>query len=159
MRKHPLRRPEDDSDRKLLADVEQFGWHVVGIEADEHGPGYAFSVGLYHTLDQPEILLLGLSHTIAAQLINLIGDAMQAGTTFRDGDIRDEIAEGFPLAFRAVPREYYRDYVGYAGWFYESPDFPLLQCIWPDKRRRFPWDTGCETACAELQRLVNQPDD
>lgn len=33
--------PEDDHDRKLLADVQEHGWHVVGVEADAEGPSFA----------------------------------------------------------------------------------------------------------------------
>jgi hypothetical protein len=36
---------EDEHDRKLLADVEQFGWHMVGIEQDNEGPAFVYSVG------------------------------------------------------------------------------------------------------------------
>jgi hypothetical protein len=42
------------------------------------------------------------------------------------------------MAFRKITEEYYRKYLGYAVWFYESLDFPVLQCVWPDKMSRFP---------------------
>lgn len=156
MKKHPLRKAEDDSDRRLLADVEKYGCHIIGIEADEQGPQYAFSVGLYHTYDQPEIIIMGISFRIAAELINLIAEQMGAGKSFQDGDVSDSIAEGFPMAFRNVSPANYPDYVGYALWFYESPNFPLLQCIWPDRDQRFPWDEGCEEECRHIQRLPSQ---
>ncbi len=31
---------KDEQDRKLLAEIEQFGWHVVGIEQDDERPGF-----------------------------------------------------------------------------------------------------------------------
>ena len=52
---------EDEHDRKLLADVEQFGWHMVGIEQDNEGPAFVYSVGLYQTFRHCEILVVGLS--------------------------------------------------------------------------------------------------
>src|SRR4051794_27391344 len=36
--------PTDEHDRKLLADVERHGWHVVCVEEDEEGPGFAYSI-------------------------------------------------------------------------------------------------------------------
>lgn len=154
MKKYPLPIAEDESDRKLLADIERVGWHLVGIPADKEGPGYVFSVGLQHTFDQPEILIIGLEIQIAGQLLNAIGEMMQAGSNFTDSTIVDDLADGFPMAFRTIAKQYYRPYVGYALWFYESSNFPLLQCLWPDRASRFPWDANCNQSCCELQRLT-----
>ena len=79
---------------------------------------------------------------------------MQLGKTFGDLDISDDIADGFPLGFRVVDDKYYRDYLGYALWFYESFDFPVLQCVWPDNSSRFPWDDNCDTGCRRVQVLT-----
>jgi len=57
----PLPAPQGDSDRKLLADVQGHGWHVIGVETDEEEPGFAYSIGLYHTFRHPEIIVFGLS--------------------------------------------------------------------------------------------------
>ena len=35
--------PADDHDRQLLANVEEPGWYVIGIEEDEEGPAFAYS--------------------------------------------------------------------------------------------------------------------
>ena len=75
----PLPQPEDDHDRKVLGDIERVGWTIIGIKEEEALPGYCFSVGMYHTLGHPEILLMGLRAEIAAHLINDIGDAVRAG--------------------------------------------------------------------------------
>ena len=48
-------KPEDDYDRKLLADIKSHGWHLIGIDDDDEGPAYVFSVGMFHTLGHPEI--------------------------------------------------------------------------------------------------------
>jgi hypothetical protein len=55
-----LPEPADDHDRKLLADVQGYGWHVIGIEEDEEGPGFAYSIGLHHNFGHPEIIAVGL---------------------------------------------------------------------------------------------------
>ncbi|MBK8093809.1 MAG: DUF4262 domain-containing protein [Verrucomicrobiaceae bacterium] len=55
-----FREPEDDGDAKLLSDVREHGWHVVGVPDDEEGPGFAFTVGVYLRTLQPEILIMGL---------------------------------------------------------------------------------------------------
>src|SRR4051794_6669499 len=126
-----LPEPEDATDCKLLADVAQHGWHIVGVSADANGPGFAFSVGLLYTLGHPEVLIMGLKPETAAQLINLMGAAIRAGQCFEAGQQAEEIAQGFPLAFVRVEQRYYREYLGYALWFYRSVEFPVLQCVWP----------------------------
>ena len=50
----------DDNDRKLLQDVAEVGWHVVLIAEEAGTPGWAFSVGLYHTFRHPEVVVFGL---------------------------------------------------------------------------------------------------
>jgi hypothetical protein len=70
----PLPTPTDDSDRKLLADVQEYGWHIIGVEQDEEGPAFAYSIGLYHTFQHPEAILFGLDVKVMQQIINGIGD-------------------------------------------------------------------------------------
>jgi hypothetical protein len=50
----------DAGDRKLLDDVEQYGWHVVKIMGDAEVPEYAFTVGVQHTVRSPEFAMFGL---------------------------------------------------------------------------------------------------
>lgn len=143
---------DDEGDRRLLADVERHGWHLVGIEDAPEGPGYVFSVGMYHTLGQPEIAMFGLNSVMAMeQIINLIGEEMRAGTSFEDWRESDTILEGYSCMFRRVDPEWYARYFGYALWFYEGPHFPMLQCLWPDREHRYPWDAGCDRAAIERQ--------
>jgi Domain of unknown function (DUF4262) len=148
---------EDDSDRKLLADIASHGWHIVGVNADEGGPGFAFSVGLYYTLGHPEVLIMGLPHPISACLINDLGDAIRSGDKFEAGSRYGDIAAGFPLALLSMDQRYFREYLGYALWFYRTLDFPVLQCVWPDKLGIFPWETGYDSRFFDMQRVLGKP--
>jgi Domain of unknown function (DUF4262) len=152
--KRKLPTPEDDTDSKLLADIKRVGWVVIGIEADAEGPGFAFSVGLFHTLGHPEVLLMGLRVPIAHRLINDIGKAIRAGRRFEAGGRYDGIADGFPLAFVAVAERHYREYLGYARWFYRGSEFPVVQYIWPDKQGIFPWEPGHDARFLQVQPVL-----
>jgi hypothetical protein len=141
-------KPEDDSDRKLLADVERHGWHLVGIDDDDEGPAYVFSVGMFHTLGHPEICMFGLSSTkTMGQIINGIGDLIRSGQSFDDWEESDEVLDGYSCMFRTVAPKLYREFFGYARWFYEGDNFPMLQCVWPDGNHNYPWDAeyGAQT--------------
>jgi hypothetical protein len=38
---------EGPDDEKVLADVREYGWHVIEIFEQDETPGWAFSIGLY----------------------------------------------------------------------------------------------------------------
>lgn len=149
--------PDDDFDRKLLADVASHGWHLVGIDDDPEGPGYVFSVGMFHTLGHPEICMFGLSSTkTMGQIINGIGDLIRSGQSFDDWKESQDVLAGYLCMFRHVDPTSYREYFGYALWFYEGPEFPMLQCVWPDKQHRYPWDSNFDSRMVQPQPVLAQ---
>jgi hypothetical protein len=146
--------PDDDLDRQVLDTVAREGWMVLAIEGDNEGPEYAFSVGLFHTLGHPEVVLMGQRPAVAQDLINDLGARIRDGAKFEAGQHYEEIASNFPLAFVAVDTDHYRPYLGYARWFYRGNGFPALQCVWPDKKGLFPWEEGYDADFFEVQRVL-----
>jgi hypothetical protein len=141
-KQHPsnnLPEPADDHDRKLLADVERHGWHVLGVEEDEEGPAFAYSIGLYRSFKHPEIIVLGLPIVVMHRIINAVGEEVRSGERFEHLDESEDVLEGHNVAFRTVERTHYPDYLGYARWFYCGDDFPAIQCVSPDSQHRYPW--------------------
>jgi hypothetical protein len=152
----PLPEPEDDQDRDILAQIAEFGWSVLGIEQDDEGPSYSFSVGLFHTLDVPELLVVGQKPQNAQGLINHVGELMREGRRFADGERAEGILEGYPAVLVAVDPRYYREYLGYARWVNRGSDFPALQIICPDRDGRFPWDDGYPAELFWHQRVLGK---
>jgi hypothetical protein len=138
--------PADEHDRKLLADVEQPGWHVIAVQEDEEGPGFAYSIGLYHTFEHPEVILFGLPVRVMHQTINVLGEQITSGKRFEHLDESGDILDGYHVRFRTVEGSHYREYLGYARWFHQGDAFAVIQCVWPDSRHRYPWhaDAGSE---------------
>ena len=132
-------RCEGLDDKKLVADVKEYGWHVVKILEKDETPGWAFSVGLYKNFNHPEIVVFGLNDEVAHFLINAIGDEVRAGKRFADG-LYSDLIDTYSCTFKPVHPVWYHDFLGYANWFYGGQNYPALQCIWPDKSRRFPWE-------------------
>lgn len=150
--------PEDERDVAILGDIDRVGWSVIQIEPDDKddpGPPYSFSVGIFHTHGHPEIILLGLPHNVAGQIINDIGDLIASGQKIEAHRTYDDLAS-VPLAFVPVDPAYYKEYVGYALWLYRGPSFPMLQCVWPLKSGHFPWDAGYDKAGAAIQPLLSR---
>jgi hypothetical protein len=147
--------PADEYDRKLLADVEQHGWHVMGVEEDDEGPAFAYSIGLYRSFRHPEVIVLGLPVQVMHRLINAVGEEVRSGERFEHLDESDEVLDGYNVAFRTVEWRHYGDYFGYARWFYRGDGFPALQCVWPDSQHRYPWHAEFNTTLARRQPLLS----
>jgi hypothetical protein len=149
-----LRTPEDERDRKLLADVERFGWHMIHINEDKKGPAFSFSVGFYYTFQQPEILVMGLRPEVAQKILNIAAVQMVGGKTFQPFKPISDLVEGYNCVFAPIQIENYQDYLGYAIWFYRSlpAPFPAMQLIWPDKGGCFPWEPHYDTRYLKLQK-------
>ncbi len=152
-------KPTDEGDRKLLENVEKYGWHVVLITGDKNTPGWAFSVGLYHTFKHPEIVIFGLPKDRMHAFINCIGNDVRGGKVYRSGVGDTELLPGYTTMFEAVEKIWYGPVLGWATWFYDGDDFPALQCIWPDKNNRFPWDEDFEPLLAADQPFLFHKDE
>jgi Domain of unknown function (DUF4262) len=97
-----------------------------------------------YSFRHPEVILLGLPLQSCMSVLNVIGTEVKEGKRYEPGtDYSDILQEPYKCTFREVHPTHYRNYVGYALWFYENDAFPLLQCFWPDKAGRYPWDEGC----------------
>jgi hypothetical protein len=145
---------EEERDRKLISDIEEIGWHVLGIPEDADGPAFAFSVGLFKTFGHAEILMLGLDLDVMHTAINLIGEELRQGRRFSSGESASGFLEGYDVQFRNVDPDYYPAYLGYARWYYQGDDFPVLQCLWPDREGRFPADPGFTDSLRPLQPVL-----
>lgn len=139
----------DASQQKVESDVQEFGWHVVLVSPSEGQPAFAFTIGLFRNYQHPEVIVFGLPEKAAHSILNLIGKAVKGGRRINSGDRSREFLQRYECTFVSFPRYLYADHLGYAQRFYGGDDFPALQCVWPDREGRYPWEPG---APAELKR-------
>jgi hypothetical protein len=147
------------ADQKFLSNIEGHGWVVTKVfrSRGEEGPEFAYSTGLFHGYQHPEIIIFGLDLDTMHRIINNVGDAVKSGTHFESGNEYHSIFARCGCQFRAVSSEYYKPYLGWSIWFYESYEFPALQCFWPDRDGHYPWDFKCSPGVRELQPLLFNP--
>lgn len=153
-----LWRIHDDKEDRIIADVERYGWHVAVLEEGHNArktPAFAYSIGLTATFEHPELVIVGMEPWTAAKIINVCGELIVEGARFADGARTDELLVGYQCIFRAVPKQRYSEWFGYALWYYDGPRFDVLQIVWPDRSGRFPWDSGCDRAIAQRQPIIN----
>jgi len=146
--------PENDAERKLVADIEGFGWHIISVLADDDGPAFSYTVGLYRNYRHPEIIIAGLPYELAQTMLNIAGEAIREGRQFHAGESYDDFLEGFSCTFREVPPEKYRHYGAYAMWFYDGESFPAMQLIYPDDQKRLPWEEGVSAEFRAFQPVI-----
>jgi len=146
----------DEADKRFLEQIKTVGWNVTNVlkRAGEVGPGWSFSCGIYFKFRHPEIAIFGLDSETRTQVINNVGLAIQNGKTFGIAEQYGDIFERSLCTFRKVHESQYAEYLGWALWFYEGCEFPVLQFFWPDKNGRYPWNEDCNSAVRQEQPLL-----
>lgn len=129
-------------EERCVADVEQYGLHVLKVGAEVDSPTFAYTVGLFRTFGHPEIIMLGLALDMMHRVLNHLAESLREGRRYAPGDVSDEFLEGYDVTFRSVPERQYRAYLGWANWFNDGLAYPVLQMIYPDRERRWPWEAG-----------------
>ena len=130
----------DPPDRRLLADIAKWGWHVVLVPEDEEGPGYAFTVGFGSGFGHPELAAVGLPLDVLHGMLNAAGEAVRSGAVLAPGRRYGGLLEGYDCAAVAVAPRWHEELLGMACWYYRgAAEFSALQLVWPDRQGRYPW--------------------
>ncbi len=143
----------------IKTDVEKYGCHLALFEADNHLPAFSYSIGLYKTYQHPEIVCFGLNHDVMKNILNHAASQTKLGEVFSVGQSYSGFLEGYDVQFLEVSKEFYPYYFGYAGWYYDGYDFPVLQLIWPDKSGCYPHRTDFNPDWKFYQPLLDRNTD
>ena len=154
-----FRKPDDSVEVKIVEDIREHGWHVVGIPDDEEGPGFVFTVGVYLRTLQPEILMMGVPIEPAHRVLNSIAEYTMSGGTIAFEQRYPDFVDGREVMFRPIHQTQFHEYLGCANWFYRSlgTPYPACQCIWPDLEGRFPHEAAFDTRFAGMQLDLSLP--
>ena len=98
-----IRVGSDATERKVLADVNEFGWHCLSIFEENDQPPFTFSIGFHETWNFPELIVIGLKREVAHPTLNIVSTLL---------------AEGRRLDLSASSNDLFNDLVGF--------EFPLL---------------------------------
>jgi len=120
-----IRVGSDDAERKVLADIKEFGWHCLNILEEGSQPPWTFSIGFHETWNFPEIIMIGLKRDVAHSTLNIVATQLAEGRHLDLASASDVLFNDIACCFVEVPKSSYREYVGTARWFYGGSDFPL----------------------------------
>lgn len=151
------REAKDRAEQKIFNDVKTYGWSIMNVfDPDQKEPNFSYSIGMYKTLGTPEIIVFGMDQADAGNLINKIGESVRSGNRLEPKTSHHEfLDEGWACSFANVDKKHYPTHLGFDLWFYESSDFPVLQCVWADEKGHFPWDTTFNPQIKRLQPLLD----
>ena len=135
-------------DERTISQIEEFGCSVVQVKRSDHGPGWSYTVGVYDTSGRPEIITVGLPDKTALFLLNEAARRLRAGADLQQGRHRDMVGE-VECEFRPVDPKWVKHLMGWALWYYDDPNFPVLQAIYPDLENRFPGEEGFDGRFAQ----------
>ncbi len=144
-------------DARVRRDIDQHGWHLVLVPAEEPGPGWAHTLGLLETFEHPEVIVFGIDLQVLAALLNHLGEAVRLGRQFEAGRDEEGLIEGRVLTFRDVAPKWRTPFLGNAAWHYQREDFGVLQCFWPDPGGAFPWQPEADPEWKGDQPLLYEP--
>lgn len=144
------------AEKKIISDVEKYGFHVAIIPGDGYSPAFAYTIGLFKTYGYPELICFGLHQ-------DLLHSVLWSGKELLDKQPLPDLSVGYPdfigdydVRLLTVDKAWYKYYFGYGIWFNQSQDFPALQIVWPDKKALFPWEEDFNPAWKAGQPLLDR---
>ena len=147
----------DDVTQLTVEQVEKHGWQVTMIPADEQGPGWAYTVGLWHTYRIPELAMFGLDIELMRGILDNLGRLAVDGRVLEPDQERSDVAT-VPVVLKDVDYRWYKAFFGTAIDFYGRPPFPYLQVVWPTRGGAFPWQPGGAALFSHQPQLWLHPD-
>lgn len=126
-------------DERTIGHVEEFGCSVVSVKRTSYGLGWSYTVGVFDTCGKPEIITVGLLPDTAHFALNEAVDLLRGGVNLTTGRHRDVVGQ-VDCEFRPVDPKWVEHLMGWALWYYDGDDFPVLQAVYPDLQNRFPED-------------------
>lgn len=155
----------DDLDRHIVDGVHRHGWSVMSVGGggpcdcaddgcvavdDEPGPAFAYTIGLAHSADHPELLMSGLDHGLMKRCLDDVAARVVAGRRFASGDLLEGVLAGVPVLLEQVSDHALHDTVIWSGWFHRRRP-AALAVVWPDRRGVFAWQPGAPAVLDEEQ--------
>lgn len=131
----------EEGEAKALADIAEYGLHVMSVMEDGDLPPFTYSLGIEQSLGMPELIVIGLKSGVAHSAINECYRQMKADPSIGPGSrIADLLGGGFECLIGEVAPEKAKEYMYWTSWLYKGNGFRTLQIIFPNTSGVFPWE-------------------
>jgi hypothetical protein len=125
----------------ILRNIQKFGCHIMQVKGTSTTPGWSYSIGLFDTTHQPEIITVGMPQAAAVTAVNKAAKLLRQGIDLTAGRISDLISNR-NAEFRPVDPKWVDHLMGRALFYYDDEIPPALQMVYPDLNNRFQHDPG-----------------
>ena len=139
---------DDEHVRWMRATIAEVGWAVVAVDAEQ---AHAFTVGLWHSFDLPELVMFGLEPSDMQIWLNDTVRVLRERGDVPDDEPFEGVLDQFPVLLRPLDQSWKAPLLGAMCNYYGSVDVPVRQVVWPDREGRWPWDDRATATCKERQ--------
>jgi hypothetical protein len=136
--------------------IVKYGLQVIMVSGSDYSPSFAYSIGLFETYNQPEIICFGLSDKLGHEIINDVADLMKSGERIKTYTNYGNIFDDSRAEFLPVDNRNIDDYFGTALNYYGTTKFPAIQLVWTDTNNKFPWEEDFEEKFLRTQPLLDR---
>ena len=138
------------------ANIHKFGLQVIMVSGSDYSPSFVYSIGLFETYNQPEIICFGLPQKLGHEIINDVAELIKKGETIKMYTTYDSIFSNSRAHFLPVDDRNLDDYFGAAFNYYNKIKFPAVQLVWTDRNGKFPWEKNFEEEFLHDQPLLDR---
>jgi hypothetical protein len=132
-------------DAWAVGQIEEHGCALISVGRDcKDDFGWTYSLGLYDTCRQPELITVGLPFEVAKSCLNEAARRMRAGIDVMKARQKELIAN-VDCELRIVAPKWSDRLMNFTNWYNGDVKYPVLQIIYPDLKNRFQWEEGFET--------------
>ena len=103
-------------------------------------PDFAYTVGLGHHRDHPELVMSGLAHELMTTVLETVSALVLQGFPLVPGQVLEGALARVPLVVDELSEQGLSATVGWSRWFHQRP-VPAYQLVWPSATGDFVWDT------------------
>lgn len=137
--------------------IDENGCQIVQVAGDNYMPSYAYTIGLFQQYNHPEIICFGLGPDVLETFLNNAKNRIEEGEQFStEQSYSGFLDKNVNIQYLSVDKNFYKDYLEYATWFYNSEEFPALELVWPDKKGNFPWQKSFDKKLEFIQPLLDR---
>ncbi len=125
--------------------IEDFGCAIITVGSEcKDDFGWTYSLGIYDTCQQPELITVGLPTEVAKSCINEVARRMRAGADLTK-QRQKELIGNVDCELRLVAPKWVARLMNFANWYNNGAEYPVLQVIYPDLQNQFQWEEGFNT--------------
>jgi hypothetical protein len=143
-------------EQEIKSNIKKYGHHIIHVLEEEDEANFSYTIGLYETYKQPEIIIIGQSQDLLQVLLNNLAYDYKQGRVLTSGQLEEDILDDYKCMALDVDKKHYEEFLGLAMDYYKGIDFPVMQIIWPTQSNQYPYDTDAPEGFKKWQPVLGK---